>query len=151
MKLERLIEQEPKLANNVNADNNKIEEILFISYTLKILKLVVVICNISYLLAIFWLIGCESYQDYILDMETQTPEYAKMYPDTFIHYFGFHEQSLDLNVIICVYFAFTSLSTVGFGDFNPRSDVERLITAFILLLGVAIFSYIMGNFISVLE
>ena len=28
--------------------------------------------NISYLLAIFWLIGCQSYQDYILDMDSQT-------------------------------------------------------------------------------
>ena len=43
------------------------------------------------------------------------------------------------------------MSTVGFGDFHPRSNTERLVCAFILLLGVAIFSYIMGNFISVLE
>lgn len=91
MKLERLIAKDPKLASNIYADNNKVEEILFISYTLKILKLVVVICNISYLLAIFWLIGCESYQDYVLDMDKQTSEYAEEHPDTFIHYFGFHE------------------------------------------------------------
>ena len=49
------------------------------------------------------------------------------------------------------YFAFTSLSTVGFGDFAPRSDTERVIGAFILLFGVAIFSYIMGTFIDILE
>ena len=151
MKLARLIAKDPKLARDMYADNNKIEEILFISYTLKILKLVVIICNISYLLAIFWLIGCESYQDFILGMEKQTEEYADEHPDTFIHYNGFHGQSAELNVIICVYFAFTSLSTVGFGDYHPRSNVERLTCAFILLFGVAIFSYIMGNFISVIE
>jgi hypothetical protein len=52
--------------------------------------------------------------------------------------------------IIMMYFAFTSLSTVGFGDFNPRSNSERLFCAFILLFGVAIFSYIMGIFIEIL-
>lgn len=50
-----------------------------------------------------------------------------------------------------MYFAFTSLSTVGFGDFNPRGDIERILCAFILLFGVAIFSYIMGNFIDILD
>ena len=49
-----------------------------------------------------------------------------------------------------IYFAFTTLSTVGFGDYHPRSNAERLICAFILLIGVAIFSYIMGIFIEIL-
>lgn len=53
-------------------------------------------------------------------------------------------------MIIALYFAFTSLSTVGFGDFNPKSNIERFVVAFILLFGVAIFSYVMGNFIEIL-
>jgi hypothetical protein len=44
------------------------------------------------------------------------------------------------------YFFFTSLATVGFGDFAPKSDLERLLMAVVLLIGVAIFSYIMGDF-----
>ena len=54
-------------------------------------------------------------------------------------------------VVILVYFAFTSLSTVGFGDYYPVSDAERLFGAFILLFGVAIFSYVMGMFIEILS
>ncbi len=50
-----------------------------------------------------------------------------------------------------VYFAFTSLSTVGFGDLNPRSDFERIFIAFMLMFGVAIFSYIMGQFIDIIS
>jgi len=46
---------------------------------------------------------------------------------------------------------FTSLSTVGFGDFRPYSSLERLVCATVLLLGVAIFSYIMGKFIEILD
>jgi len=48
------------------------------------------------------------------------------------------------------YFSFTSLSTVGFGDFNPKSEGERLMCAFILLFGVAIFSVVMSNFSDIL-
>ena len=50
-----------------------------------------------------------------------------------------------------IYFAFTSLATVGFGDFHPRADEERIFIAFLLVVGVAIFSYIMGIFISILK
>lgn len=45
----------------------------------------------------------------------------------------------------------TSLSTVGFGDYHPRSDFERVFIALVLLFGVAIFSYIMGNFQEILS
>jgi hypothetical protein len=54
-------------------------------------------------------------------------------------------------LIIATYFAFTSLSTVGLGDFHPRGNIERVCTGFMLLFGVAIFSYIMGNFIEILS
>jgi len=51
--------------------------------------------------------------------------------------------------IAITYFSFTSLSTVGFGDMHPRNDMERFLTAFVLLFGVAIFSIVMGNFIEI--
>lgn len=50
-----------------------------------------------------------------------------------------------------MYYSFTTLSTVGFGDFHPRGNHERIIACFVLMFGVAIFSYIMGNFISILD
>jgi hypothetical protein len=43
------------------------------------------------------------------------------------------------------------LSTVGFGDYSPRSNIERMVGAYLLLFGVAIFSYIMGNFIAIID
>jgi hypothetical protein len=53
-------------------------------------------------------------------------------------------------LVALTYFAFTTLSTVGFGDFHPRSDLERFLTGFILLIGVACFSLIMGTFTEIL-
>lgn len=55
------------------------------------------------------------------------------------------------SIVISTYFAFSSLSTVGLGDFQSRGDIERVTTGFVLLFGVAIFSYIMGNFIEILS
>lgn len=49
------------------------------------------------------------------------------------------------------YFAFTSLTTIGFGDFHPRSDYERMMGSTILLLGVSMFSYIMSKFIQMMD
>ena len=50
--------------------------------------------------------------------------------------------------MISIYFAFTSLSTVGFGDYYPVSSLERVVGAFVLLIGVAMFSYILGELIN---
>ena len=50
-----------------------------------------------------------------------------------------------------MYFAFTSFTTVGFGDFYPVSDLERVVGAIMLLFGVAIFSFIMGKFIEMVD
>jgi hypothetical protein len=36
------------------------------------------------------------------------------------------------------YFSVITLSTVGYGDLHPTTDVSRLFTAFYILLGVAI-------------
>jgi hypothetical protein len=56
------------------------------------------------------------------------------------------DKSYSHSIIAMFYFSFTSLSTVGFGDFNPKSDAERVLCAFALMGGVAIFSIVMGNF-----
>jgi len=72
----------------------------------------------------------------------------------FIDKFDLHDNHKYNNAgrgILLTDFAFTSLSTVGFGDIHPRSNAERIICAMILLFGVAIQSYIMGEFIDILS
>lgn len=44
-----------------------------------------------------------------------------------------------------MYFAMTSLSTIGFGDMYPVNDFERLMGSLMLLTGVAVFSLVMGQ------
>ena len=48
------------------------------------------------------------------------------------------------------YYAITTLSTIGYGDYSPVSTQERIMASFILMFGVAVFSFIMGQFIEIL-
>jgi len=42
------------------------------------------------------------------------------------------------------------LTTIGLGDFNPKSDIERMAIAFILLSGVTLLSFIRSGLIDIL-
>ena len=54
-------------------------------------------------------------------------------------------------MITSCYFSITTLSTVGYGDLSPRSNAEMVLGIFIMLGGVAFFSYIMGSFIEIIS
>jgi hypothetical protein len=48
------------------------------------------------------------------------------------------------------YYAITTLSTIGYGDFHLVSTNERWIASFILMFGVSVFSLIMSQFIEIM-
>jgi hypothetical protein len=48
------------------------------------------------------------------------------------------------------YYSFTTLATIGFGDFHPKADWERITIILVFLFGGLIFSYFMGVFIEIL-
>lgn len=101
------------------------------------------IFQVSYFLGIFYYIYC--------DVTRQFESEDVRVQGDFISRFMSEHTTAYQRAIQMTYFAFTSLSTVGFGDMFPQNNSERLLTAFILLFGVAIFSYVMGNFIEILE
>ena len=87
----KLIEENPALGNNSDADNNCIELQLFISYTLKTLRLAIIILNIAYLTGVFWLFIVEFVNDFILDIDLENHlDYISNEdnPETFIGYYG---------------------------------------------------------------
>ena len=48
------------------------------------------------------------------------------------------------------YWAITTLSTVGFGDIFPITYQERSVGCLVLIIGVCVFGFIMGEFIEIL-
>jgi hypothetical protein len=70
---------------------------------------------------------------------------------TFFTYYEIKKKSDIESFILMLYYSFTTLSTIGFGDYHPVSDEERIIVVCGLLFGVMIFSFSMGVFIQILQ
>lgn len=56
---EKKIKNDPNIGEDTINDHNNIEEIMLTGYTLKTLKLVIIILNLSYFLGLFWIIFCK--------------------------------------------------------------------------------------------
>jgi hypothetical protein len=126
---------------------------MFISFFVKLIELVTLIFSTSYFFLITWVLLCEFLEDFIID--TEGPVAPGLDQDDgslyFFPYYGLHELSLERTTLNIFYFAFTSLTTVGFGDYHPISSMEQLLCGFMLLFGVLIFSYIMNEYIALLD
>jgi len=108
---------------------------------------------VSYVFCILWIIICQTVEDFYYGTlyENDAQEYSGGYPNNFIPFFNMHNDEEGLIILKCFYYAFTSLTTVGLGDFRPISTVEYGFCGFMLFSGVLVFSYIMGEYINLLE
>jgi hypothetical protein len=74
-------------------------------------------------------------------------EYA---PDTWVAKGGYQDESDADNYITSLYFAMTSLTTVGYGDISIRTHSEVVMALIWMIFGVFIYSFILGTLTSVL-
>jgi len=118
--------------------DEQVEAQYFVLYIYKIFRLLLIDLIITYFLAIFL---------YIVS-DQMNPADA---PLTFIAYNSLAEMSVYDRVVRCMYFIITTLTTVGYGDFYPVSNTERIYIIFVQLIGVSFYSFIMGNFIEVIS
>lgn len=65
---------------------------------------------------------------------------------SFEYYYGLRSLSSEHVALRSSYFMLTTIATVGYGDFLPRNVYEMAFLSAIMLLGVTIFAFIMGNF-----
>mmetsp|Transcript_13173 Transcript_13173/g.11253 ORF Transcript_13173/g.11253 Transcript_13173/m.11253 type:complete len:204 (+) Transcript_13173:517-1128(+) len=106
-------------------------------YIYKIFRLVLIATTLTYFLGCLWYFIVS--QDNLHEGEI-----------SFFDEYGLGEFDKGRRLIMCCYFALTTLSTVGYGDLAPQSNVEKIFGIIIMILGIALFSYIMGNFNDVL-
>ncbi|CDW87085.1 cation channel family protein [Stylonychia lemnae] len=110
-------------------------------YAYKIFRLVIIAIIITYFIGCFWFLVSN---DLNQDEDIQNG-------NTFVKYFELDQTDNWRQLIVSCYFALTTLATVGYGDYYPISNLERIIAVFIMLCGVAFFSYIMGSFIEIIS
>lgn len=126
--IQTIIDYQPLKANSKLENNTKNDWIMFISFFVKLIELVTLIFTTSYFFLIIWVLLCEFIEDFILNdnfasqIATGNEEkFAELY---FFPYYGLCDKSLEEVTLDIFYFAFTSLTTVGFGDFHPISELE---------------------------
>ena len=107
-------------------------------YVYKIVRLLIIAIIITYFIGCTWFYLCTILQED---------------ENTFITYNALKEPGVELShqLIVSCYYALTTLSTVGYGDYYPVSNNERILAVLIMLGGVAFFSYIMGNFVEIIS
>ena len=118
----------------------------------RIITIIIIIFSCTYFLAIFWHIFVKDlvnwqYVDNIDVYNGYTTFYS--YED-----YGFsetHDDDKMNNLVKFWYFAITTLSTIGYGDYCPKSVNEKWVNGFILLVGVAIYSLIMNYLIQIID
>jgi hypothetical protein len=47
--------------------------------------------------------------------------------------------------VVAVYWVFTTMTTVGYGDITPTNDLERFYTVAVMIVGATVFGYIIGS------
>jgi hyperpolarization activated cyclic nucleotide-gated potassium channel 1 len=72
-------------------------------------------------------------------------------PDTWISVNGFNDKDVMFLYITSVYWAITTLCTVGYGDIHPYSNLEKLFSIGWMLFGVYFLSFVIGSLSSMLN
>ena len=70
-------------------------------------------------------------------------------PYTDISYYG--SPSNSMLYLESIYWAFTTMTTVGYGDINTATDMERLFAIVTMLVGATVFGYVIGNVTIMME
>ena len=114
---------------------NSAEEYLGVSLKpVRVLQLIILLCYVAHLL------GCAWFYVASIGIERGEPTWLSEYEPSAV------EGPWERQYMLAVYWAFTTLTTVGYGDITPSNDLERRFTTISLLLGSLVFAYVLGAF-----
>jgi hypothetical protein len=134
--------EDPLTANDMDQDHSGTMSKIILFFSFQLMKITLIILMTTYFLGIVFYIYCDI-----------TSESYKMNDDYAINTFiGYHDMNMQKPLYTSIeltYYAFTTLSTVGFGDLTPKSDKERVFTTLILLCGVAVFTIVKDTLMTI--
>ncbi|CAD8177259.1 unnamed protein product [Paramecium pentaurelia] len=71
--------------------------------------------------------------------------------DNWLHYYGIYDEDWSVKYINSLYWAVTTMNTVGYGDISPRTPLERLFGIFFLMIATVVFSVTLNSIGSSLQ
>ena len=90
------IEENPNFGEDIDVDHSKIKQTLYLSYILKIIRLMIIIFNISFFVGIFWLSFCKIKRDieaYVETGEIHDHNHILKKHGTFLYEFNIEDKS----------------------------------------------------------
>ena len=127
---------DPITANDIDQDHSGTMNKIIIFFSFKLIKLTMAFLMTTYYIGIVFYVYCD------LTRSKNDDNYT----DDFIQNFHFEDLSPLSISIRMTYYAFTTLSTVGFGDLHPRSNEERIFIMIVMFCGVSLFTLIKSIF-----
>ncbi|MFC1712927.1 ion transporter [Candidatus Poribacteria bacterium] len=64
---------------------------------------------------------------------------------------GVENAAPNTQYIRSLYWAITTMTTVGYGDITPKRNIEYVFTSIMMLIGASLYAYIIGNIASILS
>lgn len=117
----------------------------------KVLKLIISIFNVAIIIStvqyIYYVIIDNVKQEQLKNMSDYDLDFINS--KTFISHYSFNEKDDFTKFITMLYYTVTTLATIGFGDYVPKADEERMFNCIIFIVGVSITLYLMDCFIEI--
>ena len=110
---------------------------------LRIVKMIVMMLFLSHMLACFWFYTHLLVYDAADAADPDAPPpltWVSAYDDGS----ALHEPP-HVQYLYSMYWALTTLTTVGYGDITPANNAERMYAAFALLMGALVFGYLLSS------
>ena len=70
--------------------------------------------------------------------------------DTWVVRFGYDGQPVFTQYVACFYFIITTITTVGYGDFNAKTEFEMIFCCVLMIIGVIAYSISISSFTSII-
>lgn len=135
-------------------DHNQIGRQIKIVQFFKIMRLGTFLILLSFVFGAFW--------EVMIQIENEEPAFftdsnryieikGNVVKNNFFEIYNLKEADLSQRTAKGTYYMLTTITTIGFGDFNPKSNSERIVMCGVFILGVALFNLSISQFTESLE